>query len=69
MARTLKAVQAPRPEGPLTVTVDPLKVARGHRKLPRGGVHATARKPTRARAKDQIRRQLAREGQRPSRPR
>lgn len=49
MAHTMKAVAAPRREGTtLTVHVDPRTVARGHRALARGGVHASARRPTRA---------------------
>lgn len=60
MARKARAVSAPvREETALTVTVDPLTVPRGHRALPRGGVHGTARRPKRARAKQQWRRQLS----------
>ena len=63
MARTMKAVAAPA-AGAMTLTVqlDPLAVSRGHRALPRGGVHGTAKRPTRARSKQHWRRQLAREG-------
>ena len=63
MARTMKPVAAPKaPTATLLIQVDPLTVARGHRALPRGGVHESARRPSRSRAKQQLRRQLAREG-------
>ena len=63
MARNMKAVRARQEDaGTLTVTVDPLKVGRGHRAMPRGSVHGTNRRPSRARSKQQVRRQLAREG-------
>lgn len=56
MARAMKAVAAPKRRGTaMVVAVDPLKVARGHRALPRGGAHATAKRPSRARAKRQVR--------------
>ena len=43
----------------LLITVDPLRVARGHRQLRRGGVHGTVRRPSRAQAKQQLRREQA----------
>ena len=53
---------APAPVGmTLVVTVDPLRVPRGHRVLPRGGVHATPRRPNRSSQRRALRRQLARE--------
>jgi hypothetical protein len=63
MARTMKIVAAPAAgAATLTVGVDPLAVARGHRVMPRGAVHGTAKRPKRARSKQQWRRQLARDG-------
>jgi len=60
MADKMKTVQAPRTaENVLVVEVNPLGVARGHRPLKRGGVHKTARKPSRAQAKRQMRRETA----------
>jgi hypothetical protein len=57
MAR-MKTVTAPREERDvLVVAVDPLRVARGHRPMRRGGLHATAKKPTRAQAKQRWRRE------------
>lgn len=62
MARTLKAVTAPkRSTAWLVVQIDPLAVPRGHWVLPRSAVHATEKRPGRARAKHQLRRQLDRE--------
>jgi hypothetical protein len=59
MARTMKTVTPPKAApATLVIHVDPLQVARGHRVLPRGGTHATARRPSRAQAKRQLRRQL-----------
>ena len=50
------------PEGIiLHIHVDPLRVPRGHRALPRGGVHATVRKAARAKRKRLLREELARE--------
>jgi hypothetical protein len=58
----MKAVAAPRKAAAtLTIQIDPLAVPRGHRALPRGGAHATARRPSRARGKAQWRRQLQRD--------
>ena len=63
MARTMKPVAAPKAASTtLRIEVDPLTVPRGHRALSRGGVHDTARRPSRSRAKQAWRRQLAREG-------
>ena len=45
----------------LEVKVDPLRVPRGHRTLPRGGVHETPRKAARARRKRHFREELSRE--------
>jgi hypothetical protein len=60
MAGKMKTVHAPRREDDaLVVVVDPLWAARGPRLLKRGGVHQTARKPSRAKAKRQMRRELA----------
>jgi len=59
MAYTMKAATAPkRPSLAMVIAVDPLKVASGHRALPRGGAHATARRPSRAKAKNRLWRQL-----------
>ena len=53
---------AHRPKGmTLTVNVDPLRIPRGHRALPRGGVHATIRKAARAKRKRLLRDELSRE--------
>ena len=50
------ALVAPPARGvTLEVKVDPLRIPRGHRALPRGGVHATARKPSRSRRKRTLR--------------
>jgi hypothetical protein len=58
MARKMKAVHPARTdESVLVIAVDPLAVARGHRQMKRGGVHGTARKPSRAQAKRQWRRE------------
>ncbi len=46
----------------LRVKVDPLRVPRGHRTLPRGGVHATPRRAKRAKRKHLLREELSREG-------
>ncbi len=60
MSKRMKEVKAPRGrEDVLTVRVDPLRVATGLRQMPRGGAHATARRPSRARAKLAWRRQAA----------
>jgi hypothetical protein len=59
MARVMKAVTPKRHESNvLAVTVDPLKVARGHRALPRGGAHRSARRPGRAADKRLWRKEL-----------
>jgi hypothetical protein len=59
MARTMKTVHAPSPQGDtLVIVLDPLQVARGPRLLPRGGRHGCGKHPGRARAKRQWRRQL-----------
>jgi hypothetical protein len=59
----MKTVNPPRQPGNegivLTITIDPLRVARGPRRLPRGGVHQSARHPGRAQGKRQLRRLLA----------
>lgn len=58
MPRPLKTVTPTRRgETTFTVQVDPLTVARGHRTLPRGGVHATARRPNRSAGKRRWRRE------------
>ena len=60
MARMMKTVVAPRSrDNVLVIKVDPLKVARGHRVLPRGGKHADARHLSRSKSKRQWRQQLA----------
>ena len=60
MARQMKTVSAPRTnDAVLVVVVDPLGVRRGLRMIQRGGAHATARKPSRAKAKRQMRREMA----------
>jgi hypothetical protein len=60
MAGKMKTVHAPPTEGNvLVVVVNPLGVARGHRTMKRGGIHRTARKPSRAQAKRTLRRELA----------
>lgn len=59
MPRSLQIVSPPRRrETVLTVYVDPLALPRGHRSLPPGAVHATARRPSRAKARRALRRQL-----------
>lgn len=56
MAKQMKATApAKRPATAVTVKVDPLKVARGHRAMKRGGVHATAKHPGRAAARRLLR--------------
>ena len=45
----------------LRVKVDPLRVSRGHRALPRGGVHTTDRRANRAKRKHLHREELSRE--------
>jgi hypothetical protein len=68
MAKQMKTVRARKDESVLVVKVDLLAVARGCRKTRRGGVHQTARKPSRARAKRQWRLEAAdRSGSRRSR--
>ena len=63
MASKMKTVAAPKPGATaFVVHVDPLAVSRGHRVLPRGRVHDSARRPGRARAKGQWRRQQQSEG-------
>jgi hypothetical protein len=60
MARQLKTVTPPRTrDNVLVIVVDPLKVARGHRVLPRGGTHGSDKRPSRAKAKRQWRREQA----------
>jgi hypothetical protein len=68
MAKQMKTVHAGRrrDESVLVIEVNPLGVARGHRRLKRGGIHATLRKPSRARAKRTLRREMA-EGRSPGR--
>jgi hypothetical protein len=62
MARAMKAVRPPPTKGTtLVVTADPLRTARGHRSMPRGKVHATARRPSRAAVKNAERKNAARE--------
>lgn len=59
MPRSLQIVSPPRRrETLLTVHVDPLTLPRGHRSLPPGAVHATPRRPSRAQAHRELRRQL-----------
>jgi hypothetical protein len=56
MARTMKRVTASRArDNVLVIVVDPLKVARGHRVLPRGGKHGSAKHLDRAKSKRQWR--------------
>lgn len=50
MARGMKAVTMPA-KAAWTVTLGPLPLARGARKVRRGGVHGTPRHPGRAAAK------------------
>lgn len=58
MARTMKAVVAPkRDDNVLVIHVDPLKVARGARRIPRGKTHSSARQPSRAQSKRQWRKE------------
>lgn len=60
MAKQMKATAPPaRATASLTVKVDPLSVGRGHRAMRRGGVHATAKHPGRASAKQRLRREEA----------
>jgi hypothetical protein len=59
MARKMKTVHPPRPQGDtLVITVDPLKVARGRRVLPRGGTHGSGKHLSRAQHGRQWRRQV-----------
>jgi hypothetical protein len=60
MARNMKAVSLREKEQGLvlTIQIDPLHVRRGARRLPRGGAHRSARHPPRARARQQLRREL-----------
>lgn len=60
--RSVPLVRAEKKDLTLVVQVDPLKVSQGHRVMPRGGVHRTNRRPSRARSKGQWRRQLEHEG-------
>ena len=56
MARQMKTVAAPLSRGDtLVIAVDPLKVARGRRVMPRGGTHTSGKHLSRARAKRQWR--------------
>lgn len=58
MARTMKTVVAPKKsDNVLVIYLDPLKVARGHRSIPRGKTHGSDRHQSRARAKQQWRRE------------
>jgi len=60
MAWNLKTVKpAPKKALVLTIRVDLLPTGHGPRRLPRGGVHASARHPRRAVAKRQLARQLS----------
>ena len=60
MARTMKTVTAPRSRGNvLVIEVNPLTVARGHRTLPRGGVHGSGKHLSRSKLKRQWRREQA----------
>jgi hypothetical protein len=60
MAKRMKEVRARRaPSDVLIIAVDPLRTARGHRTLPRGGTHESAKHPKRARSKRAWARQLA----------
>lgn len=60
MARTMKTVTAPRTrDDVLVIAVNPLKVARGHRTLPRGGVHGSGKHLSRAKSKRQMHREQA----------
>lgn len=60
MARKMRTVSAPRAESNvLVIAVDPLKVARGHRTMPRGGTHRSGKHPGRSKAKRQWRRDQA----------
>jgi hypothetical protein len=54
-------VALPAKSTTLTVKVDPLRIPRGHRALPRGGVHTTPRKPNRSKRKRSLRSQLVRD--------
>jgi hypothetical protein len=62
MARNMKAVSPARDQGQalvLTIQIDPLRIPRGAQRMPRGGAHRSARHPARARARQQLLRQLA----------
>jgi hypothetical protein len=61
MAKRMKDVTAPRGgRDVLVIEVDQLRLARGHpAALGRGGAHRSARRPARARSKQELRRQLA----------
>jgi hypothetical protein len=59
MARKMKQTKPPQPSANvLVIEVDPLAVALGHRVMPRGGIHGSGKRPSRAKAKKQWRRQL-----------
>jgi hypothetical protein len=59
MAKTMKTVGSPATKNVLVVEFDPLRVGRGVRLMRRGGVHQTARRPSRAQAKRGWRREAA----------
>jgi hypothetical protein len=56
----MKEVRPPRTKkNVVVVQIDPLAVARGVRRLPRGGAHQSARRPSRAQTKRELARRLA----------
>jgi hypothetical protein len=62
MAKTMKSVQASGTNSTvLVIALDLLSVPRGHRQPKRGGIHKTARKPSRAQAKRSLRREMKHE--------
>ena len=54
----MHVVQAKRTEKKLVIEIVPWKVARGHFKLPRGGVHKDLRRPARGNARVALKRGL-----------
>ena len=52
MARRMKLTRPPKgTRDILVIELDPLRIARGHRAMKRGGVHRSAKNPSRAQQK------------------
>jgi hypothetical protein len=55
----MKTVTPPRSQrDTLVITVNPLQVPRGRQTMPRGGKHGSGKHPSRAKARQQWRRQI-----------